>query len=104
MLFDKRWRCVTKVQVQNATFRFNWRTRLHFQFALVYGIQLHSELTGQISPSVYISNLRKPAFTATCAVSVFYANWALMRGLNNANDVRRMNNGAFNTMTDEEDH
>ncbi|KRX14814.1 hypothetical protein T07_13259, partial [Trichinella nelsoni] len=23
-----------------------------------------------------ISNLRKPAFTATCAVSVFYANWA----------------------------
>ncbi|KRX24600.1 hypothetical protein T07_867 [Trichinella nelsoni] len=84
MLFDKRWRCVTKVQVQNATFRFNWRTRLHFQFALVYGIQLHSELTGQISPSVHsISNLRKPVFTATCAVSVFYANWALMRGLHN---------------------
>ncbi|KRX31279.1 hypothetical protein T09_7595 [Trichinella sp. T9] len=24
-----------------------------------------------------ISNLRKPAFTATCAVSVFYANWAV---------------------------
>ncbi|KRY26077.1 hypothetical protein T01_3972, partial [Trichinella spiralis] len=24
----------------------------------------------------HISNLRKPAFTAMCAVSVFYANWA----------------------------
>ncbi|KRX31564.1 hypothetical protein T09_12904 [Trichinella sp. T9] len=24
-----------------------------------------------------ISNLRKHAFTATCAVSVFYANWAV---------------------------
>ncbi|KRY56586.1 hypothetical protein T03_17266 [Trichinella britovi] len=43
-----------------------------------------------------ISNLRKPAFTATCALSVFYANLA-------ANDVRRMNNGAFNAMTDEEE-
>ncbi|KRZ48606.1 hypothetical protein T02_15297, partial [Trichinella nativa] len=40
-----RWRCVTKVQVQNATFS--------------------------------IFNLHKPAFTATCAVSVFYANWTV---------------------------
>ncbi|KRX37226.1 hypothetical protein T09_14714 [Trichinella sp. T9] len=24
-----------------------------------------------------ISNLRKPVFNATCAVSVFYANWAV---------------------------
>ncbi|KRZ47776.1 hypothetical protein T02_15722 [Trichinella nativa] len=48
VLFGKRWRCVTKVQVQDVTY---------------------------IQSS--ISNLRKPVFNATCAVSVFYANWAV---------------------------
>ncbi|KRY05070.1 hypothetical protein T12_14044, partial [Trichinella patagoniensis] len=40
-------------------------------------------LAGRISLSLimlgiqrnHISNLRKPVFNATCAVSVFYANW-----------------------------
>ncbi|XP_003371905.1 hypothetical protein Tsp_05556, partial [Trichinella spiralis] len=40
VLFDERWRCVTKVNKSST------------------------------------SNLRKPVFNATCAVSVFYANWA----------------------------
>ncbi|KRX31495.1 hypothetical protein T05_2672 [Trichinella murrelli] len=56
---------------------------------IMFGLYSNSSLSS-------ISNLRKPAFTATCAVSVFYANWA-------ANEVRRMNNGAFNAMTDEEE-
>ncbi|KRX69060.1 hypothetical protein T06_401 [Trichinella sp. T6] len=60
MLFDKRWRCVTKVQVQNATFRH----LIHQIFHIV--------------------------------------NYAQHRA-QQANDVRRMNNGAFNTMTDEEE-
>ncbi|KRX84211.1 hypothetical protein T06_1346 [Trichinella sp. T6] len=48
VLFGKRWRCVTKVQVQDVTY---------------------------IQSS--ISNLRKPVFNATCAVSVYYANCAV---------------------------
>ncbi|KRY48833.1 hypothetical protein T03_12217 [Trichinella britovi] len=48
VLFDKRWRCVTKV---------NKVIRCYIQSS--------------------ISNLRKPVFNATCAVSDFYANWAV---------------------------
>ncbi|KRZ81989.1 hypothetical protein T08_13879 [Trichinella sp. T8] len=32
-------------------------------------------LAGRISLRSSILNLRKPVFNATCAVSVFYANW-----------------------------
>ncbi|KRY26556.1 hypothetical protein T03_3889 [Trichinella britovi] len=49
------------------------------QFTLAYGIQFHSQIsrsniTKRIELSSSISNLRKPVFNATCAVSVFYAN------------------------------
>ncbi|KRY14296.1 hypothetical protein T01_14757, partial [Trichinella spiralis] len=51
---------------------------------LLMAFNIILDLEGQISLShrernqcaqSFISNLRKPAFTATCAVSVFYANW-----------------------------
>ncbi|KRX57748.1 hypothetical protein T09_14305 [Trichinella sp. T9] len=48
-------------QLQDATFRCVKR-----EILLKQNSQLH------ISS---ISNLRKPVFNATCAVSVFYANW-----------------------------
>ncbi|KRZ50532.1 hypothetical protein T02_7768 [Trichinella nativa] len=66
MLFDKRWRCVTKVQVQNATFRSNITKRI--ELSIVQDRKIPS-----------ISNLRKPVFNAKCAVFVFYANWAISK-------------------------
>ncbi|XP_003375321.1 hypothetical protein Tsp_08318, partial [Trichinella spiralis] len=56
-----------------------------------------------------IFNLRKSAFNVACAVSDIYANRGRLKiafiiAIHKANEVRRMNNGAFNAMTDEEDH
>ncbi|KRY45041.1 hypothetical protein T03_8687 [Trichinella britovi] len=60
MLFDKRWRCVTKVLNKSL-----------FQFVI---LRNRLDLTGEDAYPTY------------------------------ANEVRRMYNGAFNAMTDEEDH
>ncbi|KRX46577.1 hypothetical protein T05_5986 [Trichinella murrelli] len=56
-----------------------------------------------------IFNLLKPAFNVACAVLEIYANrgrlkMAFIIAIYKANEVRRTNNGAFNAMTDEEDH
>ncbi|KRY50797.1 hypothetical protein T03_4337 [Trichinella britovi] len=48
---------------------FNLHLLMAFNFIL--------NLAGRISLSSSISNLRKPVFNATCAVSDFYANWAV---------------------------
>ncbi|KRX68068.1 hypothetical protein T09_10141 [Trichinella sp. T9] len=50
---------------------FNLHLLMAFNFIL--------NLAGRISLSSSISNLRKPVFNATCAVSVFYANWRYRR-------------------------
>ncbi|KRY27239.1 hypothetical protein T01_14724 [Trichinella spiralis] len=78
MLFDKRWRCVTKVQVQDATFSLKMLNYAWHRAQLVCSIIVYFSLA--LCSNSYkssISNLRKPAFSATCAVSVFYANWAI---------------------------
>ncbi|KRZ58772.1 hypothetical protein T02_4485 [Trichinella nativa] len=58
---------------------------------------------------ISIFNLLKPAFNVACAVLEIYANrgrlkMAFIIAIYKANEVRRTNNGAFNAMTDEEDH
>ncbi|KRZ48300.1 hypothetical protein T02_6782 [Trichinella nativa] len=58
----------------------------------------HGRKSSDIS---FISNLPKPTYTAESAVSDFYA---FILAIHKANEVRRTNNGAFNAMTDEEDH
>ncbi|KRZ41900.1 hypothetical protein T4C_5801 [Trichinella pseudospiralis] len=53
------------------------------------------------SPLNSICNALEAVFTATCAVSDFYANRGGFK-IVFANDVRRMNNGVFSAMADEE--
>ncbi|XP_003375186.1 conserved hypothetical protein [Trichinella spiralis] len=81
------------------------------QIAVYKGIRQASWIKKHVIVTVNgnIFNLRKSAFNVACAVSDIYANRgrlkiAFILAINKANEVRRMNNGAFNAMTDEEDH
>ncbi|KRY26583.1 hypothetical protein T01_11351 [Trichinella spiralis] len=65
-------RLVVRKQAQKAKITNDMKIHLEFRHE-----SQCNKLRVYVNLQSSISNLRKPAFSATCAVSVFYANWAI---------------------------